>query len=219
MPKEVDVLKSDFASIGEIIIDMLRLATDAYFTGDDALANQVLELEQKVNRAEVEMEEKCQNILTIHRLDATSTRWVLSILKATIDLERVGDFCFKLAKRALDRLKPLSHPQEERLKELARIASTMLYDSLNAFNNEDQMLARTIGPQDPAADGHKNKIHLSIPSSWKTGTANPADLEVILTASDLERIADHATNIAEEILVLPTGSIQRHQVRSERERL
>ncbi|MFN4182288.1 MAG: phosphate signaling complex PhoU family protein [bacterium] len=219
MTKEMQALLDDFTTLGNIALEMLRLASDAYFSGDPEPANQVLNLEKQLNRKEVEMEEKCQSVLTIYKLDAYSVRLALSILKATVDLERVGDFCFKMAKRALERLKPLQHPQADSLKKLSRVSSSMLYDAFQSFIQQDQMLARNVGPQDPEADNLKNLIISEIRSRCKQATCTDQDLEILQTAQDLERIADHATNIAEETLVLPTGSVQRHTIRSERERL
>lgn len=215
----MQALLDDFSATSTIALEMLRLASDAYFSADPEIANQVLNLEKELNRKEVEMEEKCQSMLTIYKLDAFSTRLALSILKATVDLERVGDYCFKLAKRALERIHPLKHHQADNLKQLSRVASSMLYDAIQSFTQQDQMLARNVGPQDAQADNLKNLIISEIRSWIKKNSCTDLDLEVLQTAQDLERIADHATNIAEEILVLPTGSIQRHIIRSERERL
>ncbi len=219
MNPEIVKLREQFREVGDLSLEMVRLASSAYFMGDYRLALQVLDLERKLNQKEVELEQNCQMVLTLHPMDATSIRWILSILRSSVNLERVGDHCFKLAKRGQERGKPLNHPQEPTLRELSQVASGMWIDVLQAFYDTHGVAAQTILTTDRSANRLKKEIVEGIQASWEAGKTSPSDYEVLVTASDLERIADHACNISEEIIVLISGAADRRQVRREREKL
>ena len=219
MRAEIERLRGDFSKVGGLALEMTRLGGNAYFTGDRKTAMQVVDLEKRINRDEVQLEGQCQTLLAVQRLDAPEVRWVLSILRSAVDLERVGDYCFKLAMRARERGAPLSHPQEPALKELSGISTAMLANVLNAFAENNRPAAREVGRNDEATDNLKNQIGQAIQEAWRAGRGSPADYEVLLTSLDLERIADHATNIAEEVMVLTSGTIERHVIRREHETL
>jgi len=219
MNPEITRLRGQFREAGDLSLEMVRLASSSYFAGDTTSALQVLDLEKQLNKKEVELEQNCQTVLTIHPMDATSIRWILSILRASMNLERVGDHCFKLAKRAQERGKPLNHPQASILLNLSRVASGMWVDVLQAFYETNVVAAQTILTTDESANRLKKEIISAIQASSQAGKTSPSDYEVFVTASDFERIADHACNIAEEVIVLTSGIVDRRQVRREREKL
>jgi len=175
------------------------------------LALSVIEADRAIDQREVELEEDCLKVLALHHPVANDLRFVTSCLKINNDLERIGDLAVNISKRAavLTTSPPLPIPPA--LARMADEASRMLRESLDAFVRNDADLARRVCKDDDVIDGLHAEINRMV---IKQMEAHPAEVEpyVLLLgiSKSIERMADHATNIAEDVVYIVEGAIIRH---------
>jgi phosphate transport system protein len=178
---------------------------------DAVLASSVIEHESRTNAREVDVEEECLKILALHQPVAADLRYLVAVLNINRDLERIGDLAVHIAQGAqvLCEMPPVTIPTQ--LGEMAAKSQQMLKRVLDAFVNVDVAAAREIR----LADAELDALNRAMAARLKAEiTRNPALLEPLLKlmniARHLERIGDHATNIAEDLLYLIEGKIVRH---------
>lgn len=178
---------------------------------DDARARQVIELDSTLDQSEIELDEMCINLLALKAPIASDLRLITMAMRITQNLERVGDEATKIAKHALDlnREEPLKPLVD--LPRMASLATGMLRASLDAFVRGDTALARASILRDAEVDALNKQLHRELVSYMvedpKTITRC---LNLMVISKSLERIADHATNISEEIIYLYEGREVRH---------
>ncbi|TWT96813.1 hypothetical protein Pla108_25870 [Botrimarina colliarenosi] len=172
----------------------------------------VLDSEAELNRSEVDIEERCLELLALHQPVAVDLRRVAATLKINGDLERIGDLALNLAERTEDlaRIPHVAVPAE--LETMVERAIEMLRDAHSAFVHVDEELARSVRLRDDEVDALNRGI---IASLTKQMAAEPQQVEGLLhvfsASRIIERIADHATNIAEDVMYLAKGEITRHR--------
>ena len=209
--RDVDKLKREILALSAEVENDVRSAVRAVEDRDEGLARQVVDREEKVNAMEVDVEEDCLKILALHQPVAGDLRYIISVLKINQDLERIGDLAVHIAERGLFlcRQPPLDIPF--RLGEMADKAQAMLKNVLDAFVNANEAAAREVCAADSEIDAINRDILQQVK---KAMTQNPALFESLLQvmhiSRHLERIADHATNIAEDLIYLIEGRIVRH---------
>ncbi len=186
----------------------LKLRDDKYFA-------RVFEIEKDINQMHIQIDESCVNLLAKNSPVAADLRLIVAILKINADLERMGDQAVNISHNGRhyisgEPLKPLID-----LPEMAEEAKIMVRDSLEAFVNKDVKLAKQVLCRDDIVDNFKNKIFEELLNYMSTDqkTIRRA-LDLILIARNLERIGDHATNIAEDAIYVSSGEDVRHGVRS-----
>lgn len=209
--RDVDKLKRQMLALSAEVENDVRAAVRAVENRDEELARQVVIREPKINTMEVDVEEDCLKILALHQPVAGDLRYVISVLKINQDLERIGDLAVHIAERGLFLCgkPPISIPM--RLGEMADKAQAMLKKVLDAFVNMDEPGAHEVCAADSEIDAIKRDISQQVK---KAITQNP-DLfdsftQIMNIARHIERIADHATNIAEDLIYLIEGRIVRH---------
>ncbi len=191
--------------------EQVRDAMRALVDRDHALAERVLTGDGVINQLHIEIDERCFQLLALHQPMATDLRVVVSAVKINSDLERVGDFAINIAEATL---RYLQHPSVKPLIDIPRmadIAQGMLRDALDAYVRQDTVLAQEVLDRDDSVDRLKDQVFHELMGFMCTDqvVAQPA-LDLLLISRHLERIGDHATNIAEEAIFIVSGLDVRH---------
>lgn len=200
--------------------ELIDLAVDALLTGDREKAQAVIDGDQEVDHLELECEQLAISLLALQQPLARDLRFIVSAIRISSDLERVGDHAVNIAQSAL-RLTDLRAPisLEPEIEDMARRARKMLGDALDAFVRADGGLGREVCKADDAVD----RLHESIFRILLTHmmgdarTINPA-LEILLVSRNLERVADLATNIGEDAVYLAEGKTIKHHAEDQQGR-
>ena len=211
---ELDQLKARLLVMAGQAEEQVRCAVRALVEHDSDLAERVFMGDQAINALDLEIDERCFKLLALHQPVATDLRVIVSGVKINRDLERIGDFAVNIAEAAL---RYMEHPPVKRLIDIPRMADLaqgMLRDALNSYVSLDTQLAAEVIERDDALDGIKNQVFRELLSYivGNPATTEPA-LDLILISRHLERIGDHATNIAEEVIFIASGQAVRHHVR------
>ncbi len=209
---ELRQLKEELLSMGAAVEEMIHGAMKALVQRDSKVAEIVIKKDPEVNALEMQIDAHCVELLALHQPAASDLRFVTSGLKITKDLERMGDHSVNLSQDAIDlnkesQLKPYIH-----LPQIAEKAQKMVRDSLDAFVNQDVKLATQVCKDDDIVDNLKDQVFVELIQLMKTD-AQVVDrcLKLLSVAKHLERIADHATNICEEVIFMVTGDDIRHK--------
>lgn len=216
--REVEKLKTMVIALAALVEDNLRRAMKSVAERDGKLALKVIEADLEIDRNEVAVEEECLKILALYQPVAHDLRFIVAILKINHDLERIGDLAVNIGERAytLSGQAPLSRDYD--LKRLADTAQAMVARSLDALINRNAALAREIWLSDDAADAMNREILTAVEEDVRVHPEQMASLMAITSVSrTLERIADHATNIAKDVIYMIEGNIVRHRSRQFRE--
>jgi len=212
LQKELSSLKKRILSLGAMAEERVRMAIKAFETKDGALARRVIESDREIDEAEVEVEEECLKIIALHQPVAVDLRFINIVIKINNDLERVGDEAVNIAERVenISKRLPLLVPFD--FSTMAEKAEAMLKDSLDALVNQDVDLAYKVCLDDDDVDRMNHMIYNEVKEEIKKQPDRVAYLlNLLLIARHLERIADHATNIAEEVIYMIEGEISRHR--------
>jgi phosphate transport system protein len=210
--RETSKLKKLILDLGGMVEERVRAAVESVSRRDAALAEQIIEGDMDVDRLEVEIEEECLKTLALYQPVAMDLRFVVSVLKINNDLERTGDIAVNIAERAIflaaqERVElPFNFP------EMSDKTQKMLHDSLDALVNMDAGLARAVCKADEDVDAMHRKMYAAVKNAWRK---NPSQVDCLIhllsISRHLERIADHATNIAEDVIYMIEGEIVRHR--------
>ncbi|MGC1936216.1 MAG: phosphate signaling complex protein PhoU, partial [Candidatus Acidiferrales bacterium] len=186
-------------------------AVQAVFEKDEKLARHVLEEEKTINEMQLEIDDRVMQLLATQAPMAVDLRFILSASRINNDLERIGDQAVNIAQSAL---RILRHPQVKPYVDLPRmseLAEGMVRDSLNALVRRDAELAKSVLVRDDEVDHLRDQIFRELLTYMMENSAVvfPA-FELILITKNLERIGDHATNIAEDVIYMVAGRDVRH---------
>ncbi|MBI4083956.1 MAG: phosphate signaling complex protein PhoU [Candidatus Lambdaproteobacteria bacterium] len=211
MLKEIDNLKRMLLYLSTSVEENVFKAVKALDTRDTALAERIIAADQDTDRVEVNIEEECLKVLALHQPVAIDLRLVVTVLKINNDLERIGDESVNIAERTLflNTQPPLDVPLD--FKGMAEKTKTMLKNSLTAFVNLDTKLARDVCAADDEVDAINREMYAHIKAAIRRDPSQVDSLLHLVSISrHLERIADHATNIAEDVIYMVAGEIVRH---------
>ena len=198
---------------------MVQLGIEA-LEQKSALSGKVKRLERQVNRREVEIEEQCLGALAMFQPFGSELRTLATVLKANGDLERIADLALNLTERAeaLSEYDDIDVPRE--LEEMVRYSLQMVKDADRALSTRDVALARNVCVRDDQLDAMNRELISFIADRMEQ---NPklvkAELHLFSASRIIERIGDHATNIAEDVLYMVEGEITRHQFKLPRDRM
>lgn len=213
---EVERVKKSILALSAQVEENVILAVKALRERDAKLAKQVRDSDAEIDAAEVEVEEEALKILALHQPVAMDLRFLTTVLKINNDLERIGDLAANIAKRARKIAKQPVLPMPEELHQMAASSRDMVRDSLTAFVNLDSDKAREVCKADDEVDKLCKRVFAFVEDQVRKNPDHTGYYLNMLTASrNLERIADHATNIAEDIIYLVEGQIVRHQLLDE----
>ncbi|MEK6676236.1 MAG: phosphate signaling complex protein PhoU [Planctomycetota bacterium] len=208
----LDELRRRSLRMAGLVEDMLQEACDAIFAGDEALATRVVARDQDVDTAEVQVESEVIRLLALYQPVGSDLRLLCTILKVNNDLERVADCTVNIGERVRHLSRAVGVPKNQYLKQLATLSRQVLRDSVQAYASENSEDASRVLSMDDAVDALYGQFVKDLVSQTPTTPDEMASqLDVLSIAKNLERIADHATNVAEDVIFLSTGKIVRHQ--------
>ena len=210
--REIEDLKKDILSLGAMVESAVREATVSIASRDEEQARRVIANDFKIDDMEVRVEEGCLKVLALHQPVATDLRFIVAVLKINNELERVGDLAVNVAERAafLATQPPVSISLD--FQSMARKAQDMLKISLDALVNYSASQARDVLTRDDEIDAMNRHMYVAIQQAIGVRPDQTESLIHLLSASrHIERIADHATNIAEDVIYMIEGTIVRHK--------
>jgi phosphate transport system protein len=209
--EELDALKQTLLLMGALVEDQIRRVMQALVERDDALAQDVIDRDREVNAYDVEVDEKCVELLALHQPTAGDLRFITTAMKIVTDLERIGDQAVNIAQRALElNREPQLKPYID-LPRMSSLAQRMVKDSLDAFVARDTAMARRVCADDDAVDALRDQIFRELLTFMMEDPKTiPRAIRLIFISRSLERVADHATNIAEMVVYLVESKMVRH---------
>ncbi len=212
LERDLDRLKREILAMGAQVEEAIDRSVAALLERDRDLAARVMDGDRALDEREVEIEESCLKVLALHQPVATDLRFIVTVLKVNNDLERMGDLAVNIAERA-DFL--AAHPALEvgfDFREMTEKSREMVRESLDALVRLDTELAHKVGRDDAIVDAMNRDLFAVLQEMMARNPAHVARAVHTLSVSrHLERIADLATNIAEDVIFLVEGEIVRHQ--------
>lgn len=220
MPKhldhEIDNLKKQILSLAALVEGSVARSVAAFQERDAALGQEVVELDSRIDALEVEVEEECLKLLALHQPVAHDLRFIVACIRLNSDLERIGDLAVNVGERAVS-VAGMGEVTEKPLDvgAMARHVRAMLSGALDALVNLDPARARAVCAMDDEADAMHRDTFRRVEQAVTRHPAEFGALSHFLSVSRyLERIADHATNIAEDVIYMVEGEIVRHRSES-----
>ena len=209
--EELDHLKTRLLEMGGLAEDRVRAAVESLVSRNTDMVAEVLTGDAPINQLHIEIDSRCFTLLALHQPMAVDLRAIVAAVKINTDLERVGDLAINIAEAATRYLK---HPPVKELIDIPRmatIAQGMLRDALDAYVRRDTGMAQAVLNEDDALDALKTQVFRELLSYMLSDPSKiePA-LDLILISRHLERIGDHATNVAEDVIFMVTAKDVRH---------
>ena len=210
--REIDLLKKKILILGTMVEERFRDAVYAIDKRDAAFAHQVIDKDIEVDEMEVEIEEDCLKVLALHQPVAIDLRFIIAVLKINNDLERIGDLSVNIAERAAYLAGKPKVNVEFNFDDMARKTQRMLKNSLDALVNMSSKLAYEVCTADDEIDAINREGFQKAQEGIRQFPDQLKSLIHLLSACrHVERIADHATNIAEDVIYMIEGAIIRHK--------
>jgi phosphate transport system protein len=209
--EELEQLKTRLLEMGGLAEDRVRTVLRALVERDPALVERVLAGDGPINQLHIEIDSRCFTLLALHQPMAVDLRAIVSAVKINTDLERVGDLAINIAEAVRRYLRHAAVKELIDIPRMADIAQRMLRDALDAYVRRDMTLARSVLNEDDRLDALKTQVFRELLTYMlqDPSTIEPA-LDLILISRHLERIGDHATNIAEDVIFMVSGRDVRH---------
>ncbi|MCF6148574.1 MAG: phosphate signaling complex protein PhoU [Candidatus Kuenenia sp.] len=210
--QQLGILRKKLIQMASIVETAIANAVNSLKERDSELARSVVTHDEQVDVVELEIDKQCIDLLALQQPMAVDLRFITSAMKITNNLERMGDLAVNIAERVI----PLN--QEPQLKPLidipimANIAQTMVKDSIDAFVNKDTALAQSVYQRDSTVDALNDQIFRELLTYMMEDPGNiTRAVHLMFISQHLERIADHSTNIAEEVVYIVKGRVVKHR--------
>jgi phosphate transport system protein len=209
--EELRGLRAGLLKMGGLAERQIAEAIDSLVNRNTGQARETIERDVEVNRMDTEMDERCIRLLALHQPAASDLRFITTGLKITTDLERIGDNAVNICERTIElNEEPQLKPYID-IPRMAEIAQTMVKDSLDAFMRDDTTLAEEVIDRDDEVDQLNYQIYRELLSYMAEDPQTiPRATRILFVSKYLERIADHATNIAEMVVYMVKGRTIRH---------
>ena len=213
LQRDLDNLRKDILRLGSLVRESTIKSIELFNTQALSLAEEVNTLELHINELEVEIEENCLKILALHQPVAIDLRFIVVVMKVNNDLERMGDQAVNIAKRVTSLMKEESHTFELPLDAMTDTVQDMVALSLEALVNQDPDLARRVVQIDDLLDDLNAKNYQALRAGVEeTPALFSQAMSLATVSSNLERIGDLCTNIAEEVIFMVEGKVIRHML-------
>ena len=216
--EELEALQARLLEMGGLAEERVRAAVQGLMSRDVVLIDKVLYGDEPINELHIEVDKRCFRLLALYQPMATDLRAIVAAVKINTDLERVGDLAVNIAEAAK---RYAAHPPVKRLIDIPRmtdLAQAMLRDALDSFVRRDTALAQRVLNEDDVLDSLKTQIFRELLTYMlQDPTTVEPSLDLILISRHLERIGDHATNIAEDVIFMVSARDVRHQAPTETE--
>jgi phosphate transport system protein len=209
--EELEQLKTKLLEMSSLVEAAIQRSISAVIHKDRGAADEVFRNEARINAIEIEVDEFCVNLLALQQPMAADLRLIVAALKINTDLERMGDLAVNIAQRARSLMEePVIKPMID-IPHIAGLVQSMVRKALDAFVTRDPELARSVLASDDAVDNMRTACYHELVSFMEKDPQNiKAALDLLAVTRNLERIADHSTNIAEDVLFLVKGVDVRH---------
>jgi phosphate transport system protein len=209
--KELNELRQKILSMGHDLMQMITTSMDALVERNEAQAESVIEFDHRINRQEVDIDELAVKIIALRQPAAGDLRFIIMALKISTDLERIGDLCVNLAERSVELTRePQLKPYID-LPKMAEACAAMIRDVLTAFLEGDADLAQEVADRDDVLDKLNDQVFRELLTFMMEDPKTIGRATRLMFVSKyLERIADHATNIAEMVIYMVKGKDIRH---------
>lgn len=212
LDEELRELNKKMLEMAALVEESIRKAVDALKNQDKSKAQEVIDEDRRIDELELVIEDKCLSLLSLFQPQASDLRFITNATKINAELERIADLSVDIAQRVLEIAdKPLVKPLVD-IPILAAIAQKMVKNAIDAFVNRDVELAKRVVLADRDADLLRNSIQEELIYEYmvKDGTVAPRAVPLLLVARHLERICDHATNIAEDVIYMVSAKVVKH---------
>ena len=214
--QEFDELKRELVRMAALAETAIGNAVRALLLRDVGAADDVLRADDAINQLELAIDERCLRMLALYQPEASDLRFIAMALKINNDLERIGDQAVNIAERTLELLKEPTLKSVIDIPRLAQLVQGMLKYSVDAFVHRNSALARTVCAQDDGVDVLDDQIFRELLGCMmQDPRAITRAVNLILVSRHLERVADHATNIAEDVIYLVDGKTVKHHLADE----
>ena len=209
--EQLDELRKRLLAMSGLVESAIYRSILALIEKDEDQANLVLQNESRINQMEIEIDEQATRLLALDQPVAADLRFITATIKINSNLERMGDLAVNIAERALSLMhEPVLNTVID-IPHMANLVESMVRKALDAFVQKDAELARSILLSDDAVDEMRNVIYRKLVSYMQQDPRSvPQGIDFIFVARNLERVADHATNIAEDVVFLVEGVDVRH---------
>lgn len=216
LQRDLDHLNTELLKISSMVEEMIDKATQALIERRLQLADEVVHSDEFVDRHEVHVEEDCLKMLALHQPVAVDLRRIATVMKVNNDLERIADLAVSIAQRAQAMDEFPAFPIPDQLPGMVTLSTQMVRSAMDAFVNLDVGSARRIMALDATVDQRNREIIVELQTVMQTRPELvAAALHCFSAVRHVERIADHATNIAEDVVYLVEGDIVRHRHHNE----
>jgi phosphate transport system protein len=211
----LDDLKQKLLAMGGLAEQAVERAVRAYQTRDLSLCQLVLRDESKINAAERDVDEMSIDLLAMQQPMAIDLRFIVACIKINADLERVGDQAVNIAERVMDLATRPDPGLNVDIPRMAQLSISMVHDALNAFLAADVDMAQSVLERDDLVDNMNREIFEAVDDAMSKSSGDHRNLlDTLIVARNLERVADHATNIAEDVIFWVRGADVRHHAQS-----
>jgi len=210
--EELKELHKDILKMAVMAQEAIYKSVEALTNRERTMAQEVIDADDKVDTLELAIDEKCIDLIARHQPMAGDLRFITTAMKVNSELERIADLAVDIAQRVLVLVgKPVLKPLVD-IPKLSTVAQNMVRDVIDAFVNKDAGLAKQVLSQDSEADKLRNLVQDELINDYMMRDAKTADRAVplLLIARHLERICDHATNIAEDAIYMLEGKVVKH---------
>jgi len=214
---ELEELNQALLGMGALVESSIHCSVQALVNRDERMARRVIEDEVRINQMELDIDARVTRLLALNQPVAGDLRLLIIALKINTDLERMGDLAVNIAERAISLAKvPLVKPLIDTPR-MASLVEDMLHSSLDAFVKRDATLAEKVLPADDEVDSIRDNIYSELLEVMQSNpSVVPSAIHLMFVARNLERIADHTTNIAEDVIFLVRGVDIRHHTAQEK---
>jgi len=211
--EELGELNREILKMGGLTEESIFKSIEALKTLSVEKAKRVIADDEKINELELVIDDKCLDLIALYQPMATDLRSIAMTMKISTDLERIADLAVDICERVLEMAdKPLLKPLID-IPKLATLAQGMVKDAIDAFVRRDVMLAKRVLMREPEADRLRNLVQSELIEDYilKDPSTAPRAVALILVARHLERICDHATNIAEDVIYMVEAKVVKHR--------
>ncbi len=211
--EELNELKKRLLAMSRLVEEMINEAIRIVLEQNPELKRDVLEREERVNKSQIEIDDSCITMIALQQPAAADLRFLPSAMKINSDLERMGDQAVNIAHHSLESGEAATAEVKGLISRMSEMVKKMVRDSLDSFVKRDVRMAQDVLESDDAVDTAKDELYTKLTDCMKQdpGTITRS-LDLILISRYLERIGDHATNIAEDVIYMVVGKDIRHHI-------
>ncbi|MCM8783613.1 MAG: phosphate signaling complex protein PhoU [Candidatus Omnitrophica bacterium] len=212
LDNELKELTKKLLEMAGLVEESIYKAIDSLKTQNKDKAEEIINNDKNIDELELVIEDKCLSLLSLFQPQASDLRFITNATKINAELERIADLSVDIAQRVIELVdKPLIKPLVD-IPKLAEVAQKMVKEAIDAFVNRDEELAKKVVLSDREADSLRNLVHRELVYDYivKDGTTAPRAVPLLLVARHLERICDHATNIAEDVIYMVSAKVVKH---------